>query len=462
MSNHSPESEATRRTRRDFIKLGALTGLGALASGSSLFGCAGPGRRLAIAPSRPFAAPPLERVRIGFVGVGGMGTNHVQQLLEVPGAVIQAVCDIVPEKVTRAQEIVAQAGQPRPTGYDRGPFDFKRLCEQEDLDLVFTATPWEWHVPVCVAAMQAGKHAATEVPAAVTIEDCWQLVETAEQQHKHCVMMENCCYDRAEMMVLNMVRQGVFGEVLHGECGYLHDLRDVKFSKEGEGLWRRAHATKRNGNLYPTHGLGPVAQCMNINRGDRFDYLVSMSGPSRGLQLYQREHLEPADPRRNEKYVLGDINATLIKTAKGRTIYLVHDTNLPRPYSRIFMVQGTRGLFMGYPDRFHLEGRTSGHAWDEGLDKYAEEFEHPLWRAEKVKSAEGGHGGMDYLEDYRLIRCLIAGQPLDMNVYDAAAWSCISELTERSVARRSRAMDVPDFTRGRWKTNPPLGIVEAS
>jgi len=462
MNNHRQESDATRRTRRDVIKLGALAGLGALASGSSLFGCAGPGRRLAIAPSKPFAAPPLERVRIGFVGVGGMGTNHVHQFLEVPGAVIQAVCDIVPEKVARAQEIVTQAGQPRPTGYDRGAWDFKRLCELEDLDLVFTATPWEWHVPVCVAAMRAGKHAATEVPAAVTIEECWRLVETAEQQHRHCVMMENCCYDRAEMMVLNMVRQGVFGEVLHGECGYLHDLRDVKFSKEGEGLWRRAHATTRNGNLYPTHGLGPVAHCMNINRGDRFDYLVSMSGPSRGLQLYQREHLEPGDSRRSEQYVLGDINTTLIKTARGRTITLVHDTNLPRPYSRIFLVQGTRGLYMGYPDRFHIEGRTSGHAWDEGLDKYAEEFEHPLWRAEKVKTAAGGHGGMDYLEDYRLIRCLLAGQPLDMNVYDAAAWSCISELTERSVARRSRALDVPDFTRGRWKTNPPLGIVEVS
>jgi hypothetical protein len=447
------------RSRREFIKLGVLTGLGALAGGSNLLGCASAGRRSGPAPEHPFAAPPMERVRIGYVGVGGMGTNHVHQLLKVPGAVIQAICDIVPEKVARAQDIVVAAGQARPTGYDRGPWDFKRLCEQEDVDLVYTATPWEWHVPVCVAAMRAGKHAATEVPAAVTLDECWQLVETAEKQQRHCVMMENCCYDRAELMVLNMVRQGVFGEVLHGECGYLHDLRGVKFAKEGEGLWRRAHAMKRNGNLYPTHGLGPVAQCMNINRGDRFDYLVSMSGPSRGLQLYQEEHLDPDDPRRREKYILGDINATLIKTVRGRTIYLVHDTNLPRPYSRIFMVQGARGLYMGYPDRFHIEGRTEGHGWDEGLDKYAAEYEHPLWREDQTRNAQGGHGGMDYLEDYRLIRCLIEGEPLDMNVYDAAAWSCISELTERSVAHRSRALDVPDFTRGRWRTNPPLGIV---
>ncbi len=445
--------------RREFLKLGALAA-GAAALGSLTPACSAPGRRAMPGDPR-LVTPPIERVRIGFVGVGGMGTNHVQQLLKVPGAEVRAVCDIVPEKVRRAQDIVQQAGQPRPAGYDRGPRDFERLCQTEDLDLVFTATPWEWHVPVCVAAMRAGKHAATEVPAAVTLEECWQLVEESEKHGKHCVMMENACYGRAELMVLNMVRKGAFGEVLHAECGYLHDLRSVKFARDGEGLWRRAHAQRRNGNLYPTHGLGPVAQCMNVNRGDRFDYLVSMSGPSRGLQLWQQERLAADDERRNETYVLGDVNLTLIKTALGRTIYLVHDTNLPRPYSRIFLVQGTRGLYMGYPDRFHIEGRTQGHGWDEGLDGYAAEFEHPLWRSEEVKKAAGGHGGMDYLEDYRLIECLRTGRPTDMNVYDAAAWSCISELTERSVARRSRTMDIPDFTRGRWQSTPPLEIVGA-
>ena len=450
------------RTRRDFLKLGALGGLGALGV-AGFSGCVTPGRGLfqRPVPKEGFAAPPMDRVRIGFVGVGGMGTNHVQQLLKVPGAEILAVCDIREAHAQRAARIIQDAGRPAPRLYTRGEREFERLCGQDDLDLVFTATPWEWHVPVCVAAMQAGKHAATEVPAAVTLEECWQLVETAEKCRKHCVMMENCCYDRAEMMVLNMVRQGLLGEVLHAECGYLHDLRAIKFASEGEGLWRRAHATRRNGNLYPTHGLGPVAQCMNINRGDRFDYLVSMSGPSRGLQLWQQEHLESNDSRRSEKYVLGDVNVTLIKTVLGRTIYLVHDTNLPRPYSRIFLVQGTRGLYMGYPDRFHIAGRSSEHGWDEGLDKYAAEFEHPLWKSEAVRQASGGHGGMDYLEDYRLIQCLRAGVPTDMDVYDAAAWSCISELTERSAARRSRAEDVPDFTRGRWQSNPPLPIVQA-
>ncbi len=457
---HELDRSASEQNRRDFLKLGAAAGLGAALGGMSLSGCAGAGRRLGPAPREPFAARPIDRVRVGYVGVGGMGSAHVRNLLRIDGVEITAVCDIVPEKVARIQRWVQEAGQPEPAGYSRGEYDFKRLCEQEDLDLVYTATPWRWHVPVCVAAMEAGKHAATEVPAAVTIAECWQLVETAERTNRHCVMMENCCYGRAEMLVLNMVRKGMFGEILHGEAGYLHDLRGVKFSKQGEGLWRRDHSTKRDGNLYPTHGLGPVAQCMNINGGDRFDYLVSMSSPSRGLQFYQQEHLPPDDPRRSEKYVLGDVNVTLIKTVNGRTIYLVHDTNLPRPYSRINMVQGTKGLFSGYPDRLHIEGRSPAHQWEKAEDYYAE-FEHPLWTKEGQRARGAGHGGMDYIEDYRLIQCLREGTPTDMDVYDGAAWSVVSELTERSVANRSRPMDFPDFTRGRWKTKPPLGIVGA-
>ncbi len=449
-----------RRNRRDFLKLGALAGLGTALSSAALTGCAGGARRMTMgpAPQEPFFTDPIDRVRIGFVGVGGMGTNHVNQLLQCEGAEIVAVCDIREQHAQRASSIIRKAGQPAPTLYTRGERDFERMCEQEELDLVFTATPWQWHVPVCVCAMKNGKHAATEVPAAVTIDECWQLVETAEKFNKHCVMMENCCYDRPELMSLMMVRKGLLGEILHGECGYLHDLREVKFWKGGEGLWRRAHSTKRNGNLYPTHGIGPVAQCMNINRGDRLDYLVSMSSPSRGLQLWQEERLEADDPRRNEKYVLGDVNVSLIKTVNGRTIYLNHDTNLPRPYSRLHIIQGTRGIFEKWPNRVHIDG--PGHGW-ETLDKYAEEFEHPLWRSEAVKTASGGHGGMDFLENYRLIKCLREGLPMDMDVYDAAAWSAICEATERSVANRSRPVDIPDFTRGRWQTNPPLGIIEA-
>lgn len=445
-------------SRRDFLRTGAALGLSA---------AIGPDPNPGPEPEAPaqdqdprLRAPPMERVRIGFVGVGGMGMVHVENLLTLDGVELRAICDIVPEKVRRAQEMVAAAGQPRPAGYDRGPRDFERMCQEQELDLVYNATPWEWHVPVCLAAMRAGKHAATEVPAAVTDDECWQLVEAAEKHRKHCVMMENCCYDRFEMLMLHLTRLGLLGEVLHGECGYNHDLRAIKFSTEGEGLWRRAHATRRNGNLYPTHGLGPIAQCMNINRGNRFEYLVSMSGPSRGLQRWASEHLAADDPRRRESFRLGDVNLTLIRTAQDQTIYLTHDTNLPRPYSRKLVLQGTRGIVEGYPRRVHIEGQSrEEHRWD-AVEPWFESHDHPLWKSERVREASRGHGGMDWLEDWRLVTCLRQGLPTDQNVYDAAAWSVIAALTERSVANRSRPVEVPDFTRGRWRRTPPLGIIE--
>lgn len=407
-----------------------------------------------------FAAPPMDRVRIGFVGVGGQGSVHVDNLLMIEGVEIRAICDVVEWKVARAQDAVVAADQPKPAGYSRGPRDFERMCAEQELDLVFTATPWEWHVPVLLAAMRHGKHAATEVPAAMAVDDCWQLVETAEKLQKHCLMMENCCYDRREMLALHLVRLGMLGEILHGECGYLHDLREIKFAKEGEGLWRRAWSQTHDGNLYPTHGLGPIAQCMNINRGNRFDFLVSMSSNHRGLEQYAAEHFAETDPRRHEAYKLGDVNMTLIRTLKGQTITVGHNTNNARPYSRINLVQGTKGIIQGWPDRIYLEGRSPEDRW-ETLDRYYDEFEHPLWKSDRVKNATNGHGGMDFLEDWRLIACLRAGLPTDQNVYDAAAWSCLVDLTERSVTARSRPQDVPDFTRGRWQSTPPLGIIES-
>ena len=453
------EENSHQVNRRDFVKLGAA-GLGVAAGMSAMRSHAQAGPDLGPAPQHPFSAPPMDVVRIGYVGVGGMGTNHCKNLLRIEGAEIRAVCDIVPEKCANVQQMAKDAGQAEPTAYTNGDHDFVRMCENEELDLVYTATPWEWHVPVCLAAMKNGKHAATEVNAAVTIEECWQLVEYAEKYQKHCVMMENCCYDRFELMTLNMVRKGLLGELVHGECGYLHDLRGVKFSPGGEGLWRRAHAMKRDGNLYPTHGLGPVSQCMNINRGDRFDYIVSMSSKSRGLQLWQEEHLEKDDPRRKETYKLGDVNVSLIKTVNGCTITLVHDTNLPRPYSRIHMLQGTRGVVRKWPQEgIFIEGRNKEHAY-ENPSSYQEEFEHPLWKAMQEKAKGAGHGGMDFIEDWRLIHCLRNGLPTDADVYDAAAWSSVIEASERSVAQRSAPIDIPDFTRGNWKTNQPLGIIE--
>jgi len=443
--------------RRDFVKLSTAT-MGAAFVGMQLAGCASTNRKIGAAPEHPFVSKPLEKVRIGYVGVGGMGSAHVRNLLKIDKAEIKAVCDIVPEKVERIQQWTMEAGQSKPTGYSRGNYDFIRMCETEELDLVYTATPWEWHVPVCLAAMKNGKHAATEVPAALTIDECWQLVETAEKLKKHCLMMENCCYDRPELLILNLVRKGLLGEIIHGECGYLHDLRALKFSSEGEGLWRIAHSIKRNANLYPTHGLGPVAQCMNINRGDLFDYLVSMSSPSRGLNLFAAENFGADDPRARQKYALGDVNISLIKTKNGKTITVWHECDTPRPYSRNILVQGTKGLARRWPEEVYIEGRSQPHHWDKMEDCY-QEFEHPLWKKLNQAAAGAGHGGMDFIEDYRLIQCLLEGTATDFDVYDAAAWSVVTELSERSVANRSKPIDFPDFTRGKWKTNKPVGII---
>ena len=458
---HRPLPSAIHR--RDLLKLGAAgLGLGLVGTGSPL-SAADLERlqerpELGPSPELPFASDPIDVVRIGFVGVGLQGGAHVRNFLRIDGVDVVAICDIREDRAREVAGWVEADGRRPPSLYTRGDWDFLRMCQEEDLDLVFTATPWRWHVPVCLAAMENGKHAATEIPAAYTVEDCWRLVEHAEQYRKHCVMMENCNYDRPEMMVFNMARQGLFGEILHAECGYLHDLRAIKFEDRDEGLWRRAHALHRRGNFYPTHGLGPVANVMDINRGDQLDYLVSMSTPARGLEAWAREHYPEGHPKRQERYVQGDVNTTMIKTVHGRTIFVSHDTNLPRPYSRIHMVQGTRGLFQGYPNRVHVEGVSEDHRWDD-WEEWLERYDHPLWRQLEERSAGAGHGGMDYIEDHQLVKALREGEPTDMNVYDAAMLSVICPLTEWSVENRSRPVDVPDFTRGRWAEWPRLDFL---
>ena len=452
MTNPDSRSDPSRR---DFLRIsGAAAVVGAAGARSE----ARPAEIDQASTQAPFAASPIETVRIGYVGVGLQGSGHVRNLLNIQGCRITAVCDIRTERTDWATKTITDAGQPPPTAYTRGPRDFERMCETEALDLVYTATPWEWHVPVMLAAMKNGKHAATEVPAAMSLDDCWAMVEAAEKYKKHCLMMENCNYDRMEMMAYNMVRLGLFGEILHAEGGYLHDLRGIKFENRNEGLWRRAWSMKLDGNPYPTHGLGPIANCLDINRGDRFEYLTSVSAPSRGLQNWAAEHFPDDAPQRKEKFVLGDVNTSLIKTARGRTIMVQHCTNLPRPYSRIHVVQGTKGLFQGYPHRAYIEGRGKNDQWVQANDLLAE-FEHPLWKEIAAQAAGAGHGGMDFIEDYRLIKCLREGTPTDMDVYDAATLSSVVELSCQSVARNGRPIECPDFTRGRWRSRSPLAIV---
>jgi len=383
---------------------------------------------------------PIETVRIGFVGSGGMGTHHIKNLSKMAGVQIKAVCDSDTALAERASAIIQDAGHPAPTLYTRGAQDYERLCAEEDVDLVYNATPWERHTAVCITAMENGKHAATEVPAAVTLEQCWQLVETAEKTGKYCFMSENCCYDQTEMMLLNMVRQGLLGEHLYAECGYLHDLRSRKFRKGGDGLWRLHHTERRKGDLYPTHGLGPVAQWFNINRGNRFTRLVSMSTQSRGVNLYAAKEFGEDSTEAQKRYALGDVITTLIQTSTGQTISVKHDTSSPRPYSRAIMVQGTNGIARKYPEELiHIEGRSDDEQW-EPLETYQEEFEHPLWRQTKDSLKDvGGHGNMDYLVDYRLIHCLRTGSPPDIDVYDAAVWSAVTALSEQSITAGSPA-----------------------
>ncbi len=401
-----------------------------------------------------FAATPA--VRVGVIGVGERGHFLLELLLGLEGVTVRAVCDVVREKAARSAAAVEKAGQPAPAIFSAGERDYENLCRRDDLDLVVIATPWEWHVPMAVAAMEAGHHAAVEVPAAVTVAECWRLVDTSERTRRHCVMLENCCYGRSELLVLQLVRAGRLGEILHGEAAYIHDLRKILFARESEGLWRRAWHTRRNGNLYPTHGLGPVARYMDINRGDRFERLVSMSSASRGLQIH-RDKLPADDPRRRESYTCGDMNTSLIRTALGRTIVLQHDVVSPRPYDRINMVSGTRGAFRDYPPRIFFDGQEAAHDWQD-IEPLAAEYEHPLWRKTgEIARQRGGHGGMDFVMLYRLIQCLHEGLAPDMDVYDAATWSVPGPLADASVAQSSAPVPFPDFTRGTWQKKRVIG-----
>jgi hypothetical protein len=397
--------------------------------------------------------PAMDKVRIGFIGVGSRGSSLLGNLLELEGVQIKAVCDVVPSRVKSAQQRVAAKGQPEPAGYAKSDTAFEELCRRDDIDLVYIATPWDLHVRMAVCAMKEGKHTAIEVPAAMTIAECWQLVDTAELTRRHCLMLENCCYGEIELLVLRMARQGVFGELTHGEAGYLHESRDYLLQDSGGANWRRRFITDSNGNLYPTHGLGPVALYMGIHAGDKFDRLVSMS--SREQALSRRcESLPTGNPLRGERFACGDINTTLIQTALGRTIMVQFSLVQSRPYSRINLIAGTTGTFCDYPPRLHLDGQPEG--WVTDLQAYHEEYGHPLYKKLNAQARQsGGHGGMDYVMNWRLIQCLREGSPLDLTVYDAAAWSSIVPLSIASVSKGSAPVVVPDFTRGAWRHQSP-------
>ncbi len=454
--------------RRGFLKKGTLVGLGSAVASMANSGCSNqlkPDMKTALTGHKSMigvGSTPKDVIKVGFVGIGNMGSVHLKQLVDIEGAEVVAVCDIRPGKAEWARKYIVSKGGAEPAVYTKGDMDFVRMCEEQDLDLVYNAAPWRWHTPICLAAMKNGKHAASEVNIALTIEDCWKLVDASEKYQKHCIMQENCCYDREEMVALNMIQKGIFGEMLHGECGYLHDLRGLNLSPNGyQGMWRLYQYVSRDGNLYPTHGIGPMAWCMNINRGDTFDYMVSVSSQSRGLNLYAQKHY-PNSKWVNQKYAKGDVNTCVIKTKKGKSIICKHDCSTPRPYSRDFLVQGTKGIMRKYPEKkIHIEGRSKAHSWEE-LKNYVKEYDHPIWKDVQEKIAAGlqtrGHGGMDYLEDNRLIQALRKGIAPDIDVYDSVLWSSIIPISGMSTASNGKSIKFPDFTRGAWKKPRPLGV----
>jgi len=442
MTRESEEIELW--TRRRFVQAGtacaALVGLANPVSGQNSLETSAVMTDVSFEKREP---------RVAFVGLGGRGTSLLKNLLAADGKVV-GICDVVAEKASAASALVAAAGQQKPEIYTDGPHAFEKMLARKDIDFVIVATPWDWHAPIALFAMSHGKDVAVEVPGVVTLEDCWKIVETSEQTRKHCVMLENCCYGYNETLVLRMIRAGLLGDLLYGEGAYLHDLRKELFSDKGEGLWRRTEHTKRDGNLYPTHGLGPVANYMGINRGDGFSYLVSMSSPQMGLDQYRKANLSSSDPRMSERYVTGDMNTSLIKTHKGLTITVKHTVSTPHPYDRINQIAGTKGIFVDYPPRLYLDGQSGGEEWG-GIAAY-KSYEHPLWKRQgELAQKLGGHGGMDFIMLYRLLQCVREGLPPDMDVYDAAAWSAVQPLSVKSVSQGSAPVQFPDFTRGRWQ-----------
>lgn len=408
-----------------------------------------------------YAAPRLERVRVGVVGIGNRGGGALPRLKVIEGVEIKAICDLRPERVAEGLKRLAGTAH-TPATYSGKEDAWKELCARDDLDVIYNCTPWPLHAPISIFAMEHGKHAFSEIPAAVNLDECWQLVETSERTRKHYMMLENCCYDFFELVTLNMAQQGFLGEIVHGEGAYLHNLMELNFGKSYyQGMWRLKQNATRNGNLYPMHGLGPIAQIMNVNRGDRLDYLVSVQ--SNDFQMGPKaDELAATDPFftpfAGRKY-RGNMSTTTVRTVNGRTIMVQHDVTSPRPYSRIHTVVGTKGCAQKWPEPARIATGHQGWLPEAEVKKLQEKFTFDLVKqigatARKV----GGHGGMDFIMDWRWVNLLRNGLPLDMEVYDAVAWTSVGLLSEKSVANRSGSVDVPDFTGGSWKKNKPVDL----
>ena len=455
--------------RREFLKGTAWMGAAAFAAGCQLnrlgFGEGG--------QMQNYAFKPLKRVRVGFIGVGQRGTAAVHRVSMIPGVDIVALCDSVQARVDENLTWLANrkyAGVSNIKTYV-GEEAYKSLCDFGDCDVVYCATPWALHQPVALRALLGGKIALVEVTSALTTDECWELVEASEKYKIPCMQLENCVYGEIELLELNLARMGMFGQINHAEGAYIQDLReiipsDAKINREAQ--WRYQENMVHKGDRYPTHGLVPICQTMGINRGDRFDFLVSLeSGDfNSNYELFKKEYLKDDDPRKfDPPAAMGEMNTTLIRTVMGKSIMLQHDVSSPRPYSRINLISGTKGIVSDYPFRCTFEDKCfDGHAhhWfdEKKAAEIREKYMHPMWRnVSEMAQKVGGHGGMDFIMDLRWAWCLQNGEPLDMDVYDLAATSCLCELTEQSVRNGSKPLSVPDFTRGNWRNVAPWGVV---
>jgi predicted dehydrogenase len=435
-------------SRRSFIKTAAAAGVG-----------------FSILPSQILAKDKDPKVRLGFIGVGLRGQNHLDLALRRNDVDVVAICDVQQRMIDMSRDMITKSGRPMPLVIMEGPQGYKKLLERKDIDAVIISTPWEWHFVMCKEAMQAQKYVGCEVMTGTTVEECFELVRTSERTGMPLMMLENVCYRRDVMAVLNMVRQNVFGELIHLQGGYQHDLREVKFNDGkqaygggaefgekafSEAQWRTDHSVMRNGDLYPTHGVGPLAMMININRGNRFTQLVSYSTKARGLHEYVVKVGGENHPNAKVNFKLGDVVTTMIRCANDETVLLQHDTNLPRPYSLGFRVQGTSGIWMDVNSSIYIEGQSKApHLWEDAtawLDKY----DHPLWKKYGSDAKGAGHGGMDWFVLNAFVEAVKNKTNTPQDVYDAVTWSAITPLSETSIGLGGETVDFPDFTGGQW------------
>ena len=439
--------------RRSFIKTSALAGIS-----------------MSLMPELSWAQTEnQQKLKVGLIGVGLRGTNHLENLLLRKDVVVTAICDIDNARTDLCLDLISKAKGEKPKVFGKDDLDYKRLLDLKEVEAVVISTPWLWHTRMAKDAMLAGKYTGVEVSAANTMEECWDLVNTHEETGAHLMILENVNYRRDILAVLNMARQNIFGELVHFRCGYQHDLRFVKFNdgktpygrgaefgEKGisESKWRTQHSLLRNADLYPTHGVGPIAVMCDINRGNRFVSMTSHATKSRGLNKYIKEIGGEDHPNAKLKFKLGDVVTSTIETANGETIIVTHDTNLPRPYSLGFRVQGTQGIWEVDGDRIYIEGKSEPHTWDDASD-WLKKYDHPLWQKYGEYAAGAGHGGMDFFVMNAFIESAKQNIAPPLDVYDAAAWSAITPLSELSIENNGAPQDFPDFTRGNWIKRKP-------